>query len=147
MHPTESITFLRWSSKRIDGKLRGNMDKELELAACTPRLIHPAGFNPNSKLPYGLTIEHLQAAMNDFTNFLSFINLQLHSREIERLESMLMPAYFSSIVGEFMASSIPKHCSSLAKNQYHNGHSDIIPRTIPNDAVQHALRVSRPQNV
>lgn len=115
------------------------MSKELELTACTPHPADPNGFNPKTKLPYRLTIEHLQAAMNDFTNFIGFINLQLHAREIERLESMLMPANFSSIVGEFVSSSIPKYCSTLVKNQYHNGHPDMIPKGLyPNDAVQHA---------
>ena len=115
------------------------MSKEIELTACTPHPVDLAGFNPETRLPHGLTIEHLQAAMNDFTNFIGFINLQLHSKKIERLESMLMPANFSSIVGEFMSSSIPKHCSTLVKNQYHNGHPDMIPKGLyPNDAVQHA---------
>lgn len=115
------------------------MNKELELTACTPHLVDPAGFNPKTKLPYGLTIKHLQAAMIDFTNFIGFINLQLHSREMERLESMLMPANFSSIVGEFMASSIPKYCPTLVKNQYHNGHPDMLPKgRYPNDTRQHA---------
>jgi hypothetical protein len=115
------------------------MSRELELAACTPYPVHPNGFNSKAKLPYGLTVKHLQAAMNDFTNFIGFINLQLHSRQIERLETMLMPANFSSIVGEFMSSSIPKYCPTLAKNQYHNGHPDMIPKgRFPNDAVQHA---------
>lgn len=114
------------------------MDKEIELAACAPHSVDAAGFNPKTTLPYGLTVEHLQSAMSDFTNFIGFINLQLHSREIERLEVMLMPANFSSIVGEFMASSIPKYCPTLVKNQYHNGHPDMIPRgRYPSDAVQH----------
>src|SRR2546423_10079893 len=115
------------------------MSRDLELAACTPHHVHPDGFNPKTKLTYVLTAEHLRAAMNDFTNFIGFINRQLHSREIERLESMLMPANFSSIVGEFMSSSIPKYCPRLARNQYHNGHPDLIPKgRFPNDAVQHA---------
>jgi hypothetical protein len=115
------------------------MSNEIELTACTPHPVDLAGFNLKTKLPYGLTVGHLQAAMNDFTNFIGFINLQLHSRKIERLESMLMPANFSSIVGEFMSSSIPKHCSTLVKNQYHNGHPDMLPTgRYPSDAVQHA---------
>ena len=109
-----------------------------ELAACTPHPIHPDGFNTNAILPCGLTIDYLQAAMNDFVNFLGFINLQLHSRSIERLETILMPANFSSIVGEFMTSTIPKHCRTLVKNQYHNGHPDMIPAgRYPSDAIQH----------
>lgn len=114
------------------------MNIEIELAACTPHPVNAADFNPNTKLPCGLTAEHLQAAMNDFTNFIGFLNLQLHSKEIERLETMLMPANFSSIVGEFVASSVPKHCSTIVKNQYHNGHPDMLPfGRYPNDAVQH----------
>jgi hypothetical protein len=46
---------------------------------------------------------------------------------MDRLEDMLMPANFSSIVGEFMTASIPKHCQTIAKNTYHNGHPDMVP--------------------
>jgi hypothetical protein len=115
------------------------MSSELELRACTPHPVHPGGFNRKAKLPHGLTTAHVQAAMNDFINFLGFINLQLHTRDIERLEAMLMPANFSSIVGEFMSSSIPKHCPTIVKNLYHNGHPDMIPKgRFPGNAVQHA---------
>src|SRR5215210_5178956 len=115
------------------------MSSELELRACTPHPLHPDGFNREAKLHHGLKTGHVYAAMNDFVNFLGFINLQLHTRGIERLETMLMPANFSSIVGEFMSSSIPKYCPTIVKNQYHNGHPDMIPAgRFPNDAVQHA---------
>jgi hypothetical protein len=115
------------------------MSNEPEVGACTPHPVHPDGFNHRAKLPHGLTTAHIHAAMNDFVNFLGFINIQLHTRAIERLEMMLMPANFSSIVGEFMSSSIPKHCPTVVKNQYHNGHPDMIPKgRFPNDAVQHA---------
>jgi hypothetical protein len=63
----------------------------------------------------------------------------MHTRDMERLEAMLMPANFSSIVGEFMNSGIPKHCLTLVKNQYHNGHPDLLPAGMfPGDAAQHA---------
>ena len=117
------------------------MSSGSELAACTPHPLHPDGFNRKAILPHGLRTAHVHAAMNDFVNFLGFINFQLHTREIERLETMLMPANFSSIVGEFMSSSIPKHCPTIVKNQYHNGHPDMIPKgRFPNDAVQHAAQ-------
>ena len=48
--------------------------------------------------------------MQEFLNFLEFINGQMHKRQLPRLEAMLMPANFSSIVGEFMSSSLPKYC-------------------------------------
>jgi hypothetical protein len=76
--------------------------------------------------------------MNDFVEFLGFLNRQLRTREIQRLESMMMPANFSSLVGEFAIANIPKYCPSLVKNQYHNGHPDLIPAGLfPNNAVQH----------
>jgi hypothetical protein len=39
-----------------------------------------------------------------------------------------MPANFSSMVGEFMAAAIPKYCKTVAKNRYHNGHPDLLPK-------------------
>lgn len=115
------------------------MTNDKEVQACTPVPVNPSFFNPNCVLPYGLTAEQIHQAMIEFTDFLGFVNQQLHTKEIPRLESFLMPANFSSIVGEFMNISIPKYCPSLVKNQYHNGHPDLIPRGMfPNNAVQYA---------
>ncbi len=100
---------------------------QLEELACQPERVDRAHFNSNANLPYGLTVEHIAAAMNEFVEFIGFINQQLATRQIERLEVMLMPANFSSIVGEFMTSNIPKHCKTLAKNTHHNGHPDLLP--------------------
>lgn len=109
-----------------------------EVAACTPVPVDPHGFNPKCKLPFGLNIDHIKAAMEEFVDFLGFINVQLHGREIPRFETFLMPANFSSMVGEFMHIGIEKHCPTLVKNRYHNGHPDLIPKgKFPNDAVQH----------
>lgn len=110
-----------------------------EIQACIPHPLHLDGFNPQADLPYGLTVAHLQKTMQEFLEFLGFINVQLNTKGIERLEKMLMPANFSSIVGEFMSSAIPKHCSTLIKNRYHNGHPDLIPAGhFTDDAVQHS---------
>ena len=110
-----------------------------EQEACNPRPVADSGFNPIAILPYGLHIEHIRSAMVGFLDFLGFVNSQLHTKGIARLESMLMPANFSSIVGEFMSSTLPKYCPSIIKNKYHNGHPDLIPAGMfPNDAVQHA---------
>ncbi len=115
------------------------MINDRETLACIPEAINPDFFNPNCILPYGLKTEHIHQAMNEFLDFLGFISQQLHTKEIPRLESFLMPANFSSIVGEFMNISIPKYCSFLVKNQYHNGHPDLIPTGMfPDNAVQHA---------
>lgn len=38
-----------------------------------------------------------------------------------------MPANFSGIVGEFMTATLPKYYKTIVKNNYHNGHPDLIP--------------------
>ena len=83
-----------------------------ELLACAPHPLNPNAFNQKADIPYGCTIKHISRAMSDFLDFLGFVNLQLHSKRIERLESFLMPANFSSMVGEFMSATIPKYCTT-----------------------------------
>ena len=111
----------------------------LEQAACTPGPLDTKGFNFGASLPYGLTLKHIGQAMQDYLEFLGFINTQLHVKKIPRLEQFLMPANFSSMVGEFMTASIPKYCRTLIKNRYHNGHPDMLPRGMfSGDAILHA---------
>jgi hypothetical protein len=110
-----------------------------EQAACIPEPVDVNAFNPTCRLPYGLAVEHIRKAMIAFTEFLGFINEQLLVKRMPRLESFLMPASFSSLVGEFMNLTIPQHSADLAKNKYHNGHPDLIPKGLfPGDAVQYA---------
>ncbi|WP_031459644.1 hypothetical protein [Chloroflexus sp. MS-G] len=109
-----------------------------ELQACEPIPIKDDRFNASAQLPYGLQIEHIRAAMTDFLQFLHFVNSQLHTKGIQRLETLLMPANFSSILSDFMVSAIPKYCNTVVKNTYHNGYPDLIPAGMfPNNAVQH----------
>src|SRR5262249_12620727 len=104
----------------------------------TPSPLDPTKFNPNAHLPYGLQIQHVQAAMHEFLDFLGFLNQQLHGRGLSRLECIMMPANFSSLVGEFVIANIPKHCEKLIKNAYHNGHPDLVPKShYPGNSVQH----------
>lgn len=111
---------------------------QLEAQACQPLPLNPNGFNPNTKIPLGLQADHIQSAMQEFLDFLGFVNTALLSKQIPRLESFLMPANFSSMVGEFMNAAIPKYCTSIVKNNYHNGHPDLIPAGMfEGDAVQH----------
>ena len=115
------------------------MTTDPETQACTPVPVDRELFHQSCILPYGLTPDHLYRAMVDFIDFLGFINHQLNEKEYPRLESFLMPASFSSMVGEFMNLTIPRYCSSLIKNQYHNGHPDLIPAGMfPNNAIQYA---------
>ncbi len=109
-----------------------------ELVACNPIPPYASGFNKKVVLPCGLTSAHIRKAMSDFLDFVGFVNQQLHTRRLPRLESFLMPANFSSIVGEFMSATIPKYCKALAKNTYHNGRPDLVPnRMFERNACQH----------
>lgn len=115
------------------------MSANQEGDARTPCPIAADGFNRKAVLPYGCTVSHIQRAMADFIDFLGFVNEQLGTKSIARMESMLMPANFSSMVGEFMSANIPKYCAGLVKNKYHNGHPDLIPSgKFPGDAAQHS---------
>ncbi|RLT38487.1 MAG: hypothetical protein DWI57_11935 [Chloroflexi bacterium] len=110
-----------------------------EAEACVPVPLAADGFNTECILPYGLTVENVRQAMTEFLEFLGFINQQLHTKNLPRMEGFLMPANFSSIVGEFMNLTIPKYCSSLVRNQYHNGHPDLIPAGMfADDSIQYA---------
>ena len=104
-----------------------------------PKLVVPNGFNANCKIPYGLSSGHIKSSLDDFIDFLGFMNRQLITKKIPRLETFLMPAGFSSLVGEFMNVRIPVYCETLVKNKYHNGHPDLIPAgKFPDDSVQHS---------
>lgn len=112
---------------------------ELEEIACNPNPVHIEHFNPNAVIPHGVTIQHICSAMNEFIDFIRMVNQRMLENNAARFESILMPANFSSIVGEFMSSGIPKYCDSIVKNRYHNGHPDMIPAGVfPNDSVQYA---------
>lgn len=104
-----------------------------------PDVIEDDAFNPGAKLPFGLTPGHVRAAMQDFIDFLTVVDLQLHSRRMISLENTMMQANFSSLVGELIANQIPRHCPTLARNTYHNGHPDLLPAgKYPDNAAQHA---------
>ena len=104
------------------------MQKEdLDLAFCIPEQPKLEDFNTNARIPFGVEAEHVFKAMVDFTDFLRTVDTELVRKKMARLEDMLMPANFSSIVGEFVTSNLPKHCLTIAKNSYHNGHPDLLP--------------------
>ena len=115
------------------------MAGDKEVAACTPVPLNMSGFNRSAKIPCGVKPEHVRRAMQDYIDFLGFINAQLNTKKMERFESFLMPANFSSMVGEFMAAAIPRYCTSIVRNKYHNGHPDLLPKgKYAGDSVLHA---------
>lgn len=113
------------------------MPEITEAQALVPFPVQRAWLNLACRLPYGLEADHVYQSMAEFVDFLGFINQQLFQKEFPRLESFLMPAGFSSLVGEFMNVTIPKYCLTLVKNRFHNGHPDLVPSGVfPGDAVQ-----------
>ncbi len=113
---------------------------EHELLACESKPVYMTGMNPDAVLPYGLTADIVFQAMNDFVEFLTFVNSSLNAKGIVRLENLIMPANFSSLVGEFMIQRIAAHSKTLVQNRHHNGHPDLLPvGRYPNDKAQHEL--------
>jgi hypothetical protein len=58
------------------------MSDHLEFKACYPGPIDPRGFNSGTMLPYDGTARHLQSAMEEFRDFLGFVNQQLYPKQI-----------------------------------------------------------------
>ena len=56
------------------------MPKDMERIACKPLPVDPAGFNPNAVIPYGCGIDHIGRAMDDFLEFLGFLNRQFRTK-------------------------------------------------------------------
>ena len=110
-----------------------------DIGTLTPEKPNEAGFNSGAIIPFGVTTNHIKRAMDEFVGFLEFVDAQLLEKGMTRFEDMLMPANFSSIVGEFMSAGIPKYCRTVVKNQYHNGHPDLLPAgKYAGNAAQHA---------
>ncbi len=78
------------------------------IGSLTPEKPDQAGFNPKAAIPFGVTTAHVKSAMDEFSDFLEFIDAQLLDKGMTRFEDMLMPANFSSMVGESMSVGIPK---------------------------------------
>lgn len=104
-----------------------------------PEPIENGGFNPAADIPFGVTTGHVQRAMQDFIEFLTLIDTQLHGKGMETLEGVMQQASFSNLVSEMMCAGIPKHCPTVVKNRYHNGHPDLLPvGKYAKDEAQHA---------
>lgn len=119
--------------------LTPEQQEQLERAACTPAPVRIEHFNPRAVIPHGVTTAHICAAMNEYVDFIRMVNQRMLENGSIRFESILMPANFSSIVGEFMSAGIPKQHTGIVKNGYHNGHPDMVPAgRFPDNSVQHA---------
>ncbi len=119
--------------------VQGHARKSTGFAVLRPRSPKFRPIQSPVSIPLGVSTEDVFRAMLDFTDFLQTINTELVRKGMTRLEDMLMPANFSSMVGEFIVSNLPRHCPTIAKNTYHNGHPDLLPAgKYPGNAAQHA---------
>jgi hypothetical protein len=108
-------------------------------ALILPEQVERDGFNPRAKIPFGVTTDHVRAAMEDFIEFMTLIDTQLHGKGMDTLEAVMQQASFSNLVSEMMCAGIPKHCPTIVKYRYHNGHPDLLPAgKYAKDEAQHA---------
>ena len=122
--------------RNIGGTERCKQESEIWIFA--HRTGHLKDFNPEARIPFGVSVEHIFKSMVDFVEFLQTVDTELVRKDMARLEDLLMPANFSTLVGEFITSNLPKHCKSIAKNAYHNGHPDLLPAgKYPENSAQH----------
>ena len=69
-------------------------------------------------------------AMQDIYDFFFDVNTHLTGRGIHRLDDMLRPAAMSGLISDMLTASLAKHSRTLAENEYHNGHPDLIVRGV-----------------
>ena len=60
---------------------------DLEQEAQIPLRVAKSKFNQQCVLPYGLETSHIVQAMEKFVDFLGFVNHQLHTKRLPRLET------------------------------------------------------------
>jgi hypothetical protein len=120
---------------RAVSRFQGTAQRRLPLRAPSEQP-EETGFNSKAVIPFGLTAEHIYKSMMDFTDFMGFIDTELRNQEIARFDEMLTAPNFSSMVREFMSTTIPKYCKTVIKNKQYNGHPDILHAGIrPNHSI------------
>ncbi|PWB43750.1 MAG: hypothetical protein C3F10_09960 [Dehalococcoidia bacterium] len=97
----------------------------------------PEWLNPTAVLPYELRPDDFLASLRDLYDLLGDVNSSLTGRGLQRLEELLKPQTFTSIVSDALAVSLGNHARVLTRNRHHNGHPDLVPegRYANNDAL------------
>ena len=83
-------------------------ENEQDLTPCFPERPSVEHLNANATIPFGVSAEHVFRSMMDFVDFLQTVDAELVRNRMARLEDILMPANFSSMVGEFITSNLPE---------------------------------------
>jgi hypothetical protein len=95
--------------------------------------LHEEGFNPDVELPYGLTVEEVQAALQGVYDFLHDLNTFLVSRGYERLEEIILGNSLSGFISELVVKRLGGSSKALARNGKIGGHPDLVPRGMYTD--------------
>lgn len=132
---------MRDEETRVDNEL-----KRLEVNACTPALVRKADCNRAADLPpYGLTLDSLCQALNDFLTYLRCANGALNAAGMARLERSMMPASFSGFVSEWVKTRIAELSGgALVVNAWPNGIPDLIPPGTYTSTVTTRRRLKQP---
>lgn len=98
-------------------------------------------FNHELELPFELRIQDFELAVQDVYDFFYDVNTNLTGKGLRRFDDMLRPAAMSGLISDMLTASMAQHSRTLAENQYHNGHPDLVVAGVyANDAVQSGER-------
>lgn len=101
--------------------------------------VDSARFNPQPMLPFNLRISDFQAAMQDVYDFFFDVNTSMEKKGLPRIEAIIRKAIFSGTISDMLTASIAKHARTLVKNEFPNGHPDLIPQgKYPKNATKQA---------
>lgn len=92
----------------------------------TRQEVYTDKFNPAPLLPYNLRVIDFQSAMQDVYDFFYDVNQFLRDKDLSRLDDMLRKANLSGTISDMLTDSLAKHSRSLTRNNYHNGHPDLV---------------------
>jgi hypothetical protein len=88
------------------------------------------GFNKKLALPYNLRLDDFRIAMQDIYDFFFDTNRSLIERQLSRLDDFVRPAILSGFLSDMITDSLGSHSRSLVRNNYHNGHPDLIVKGV-----------------
>jgi len=90
-------------------------------------------------LPFNLRISDFSGAMQDVYDFFFDVNTSMEKKGLPRIEAIIRKAIFSGTISDMLTASIAKHARTLVKNEFPNGHPDLIPQgKYPNNSIDKA---------
>lgn len=86
------------------------------------------GFNLHAKLPYGLTVKEIKAAINGVHDFLHGVNNFLVAKGYGRLEELMLKNAFAGFLSEIIVKNLADNSRTLVRNIKVGGYPDLIPK-------------------